>query len=128
MESLLHRNSRRPDVSFYRDGRIDITARVARLLGIRPGDVIDIAHEGGEFYMFVSHKADDAQGRHEGQCYPTKHRSHNFRTHSKRLCQAIMALSNATNVARLPIGDTALLFDKTVTAVILIVRNNLSNT
>ncbi len=127
MESLLHRNSRRPDVSFHNTGRIDITARVARLLDICPGDVIDVACEGGEFYMFVSHKAAEVQGRHEGQCYPTKQHSHNFRAHSKRLCMEVLKLSHATSVARLPIGDTALLFDKTVTAVILIARNNLQH-
>lgn len=127
MRSLLGRNSRRPDVTFHANGRIDITARVARVIGIADGDVIDVAFEGGEFYMFVKLKAEECTGRHEAQCWATKRGSHNFRAHSKRLCQNIMRLSGATDVARLPVGDRALLFNKTTWAVILIARNNLSS-
>lgn len=126
MKSLLGSFSRKPDVSFYKNGRIDITARVARIIGIAPGDVLDVAFDGGEYYMFVREKANACIGRHEAQCWPTKKGFHNYRAHSKRLCTAIMKLSNAQYVARLPTGDRALLFDKTTPAIILIARNNLS--
>lgn len=127
MKSLLGSYSRKPDVSFYKNGRIDITARVARAIGIADGDVLDVAYDGGEFYMFVRAKAGECVGRHEAQCWPTKKGSHNYRAHSKRLCTAIMKLSNAQDVARLPTGERALIFDKTTPAVILIARNNLSD-
>ena len=127
MKSLLGRNSRRPDVSFFANGRIDITSRLARAIGLAAGDVIDMAYDGGEFYMFVRLKANACTGRHEAQCWPTKKGSHNFRAHSKRLCQAVMKFSNAEQVARLSMGDRALLFAKTTPAVIIIARNNLSS-
>ena len=126
MKSLLGSYSRKPDVSFYKNGRIDITARAARVIGIAPGDVLDVAYDGDEYYMFVRSKADECTGRHEAKCWPTKKGSHNYRAHSKRLCTAIMKLSKAQDVVRLPIGDRALLFNKTTPAVILIARNNLS--
>lgn len=113
-------------MTFNANGRIDITARVARIIGISTGDVIDVAVEGGEYYLYVVRKAEHCVGRHEGRCYPTKHGSHNFRAYSKRLCQAVMRLSGATLVASLPAGESALILGGTRQAVILIVRSNLS--
>ena len=42
MIKLLQR-TRRPDITFCRNGRISITARVVRLLSLQPGDSINIA-------------------------------------------------------------------------------------
>ena len=44
MESLLG-NTRKHDLSFFRDGHIDITARVAKCINIEEGDIIDIYWE-----------------------------------------------------------------------------------
>ena len=107
MTSLLN-NTRRPDVTFHSSGRIDITARIARSLGLNKGDVIDIATDGTEYLLYVRHRAANINGKHEAQCWPTKQgkrHSNNFRCQSRRLCQTIMdaVLPTATTL-RLPAG------------------------
>ena len=109
-------NTRRPDITFNRNGRIFIAARVARLLSLAPGDALNIAlncneiscqraqcgiHSNiaecsrdcakGEYLLYVIHKP---FGRHEAQCYPTKQGSHNFCANSARLARALMDACN----------------------------------
>lgn len=85
MKSIIG-NSRRADIVFYRNGRIDITSSLAKQLQLQAGDVIDIGCAGKEYYLYVRTKSKDVVGRHRGQCYPSKHNSHNFRTYCKPLC------------------------------------------
>ena len=98
-------NTRKPDITFYRDGRIEITARVTKALSLHPGDVIDIAHDGSEYYLYVKHH--NAIGRHEAQCRPTNHGKvcNSLRAHSKRLCMAVLNVNGNNNEARLPVGE-----------------------
>lgn len=98
-------NTRRPDITFHSDGRIDITARVAKALSLHPGDVIDIAHDSSEYYLYVKHH--NTVGRHEAQCYATNHGKicNNLRAHSKRLCQAVLKVNGNYLTARLPVGE-----------------------
>lgn len=93
MTSILG-NTRKPDVSFYQNGRIDLTARIVKALGIEKGDVIDVAMDCGEYLLYVAHKGKDVAGAHEAQCYPSNIRkTHNYRCHSKRLCEAMMKVA-----------------------------------
>ncbi len=83
---------RRSDITFCRNGRIYITARVARLLSLRPGDALNIAVSNGEYLLHAIH-LHNAIGRHEAQCFPTKkgkRRSNNLRANSVRLCRALL--------------------------------------
>ena len=76
MIKLLER-TRRPDITFFRNGRISITARVVRLLSLQPGDSINVAFHLGECYLLaVRHQ--NAIGRHVAQCHPTKKGSKNY--------------------------------------------------
>lgn len=104
MASLLG-NTRRPDISFYKNGRIDIASRVVRMLDIQEGDVIDIDQCNGEYLLYVRLKGSKLQGRHQAQCYPTKNNSHNYRTYSKRLSDAMLSICGAEQIARLSIGE-----------------------
>lgn len=89
MKKLLEHN-RRPDISFSRKrGTIRITARVARVLALRPGDVINIAVSNGEYLLYALHIANGI-GRHEAQCYPTKKGSGNYCANSVRLCRSLL--------------------------------------
>lgn len=90
MVSLI-KNTRRPDITFFRDGRILITARIARLLNLATGDVINIAIHDNEYLLFAKH---NVIGRHEAQCYPTKRGSHNFCANSIRLSRALLDACN----------------------------------
>ena len=98
-------NTRRPDITFHSDGRIDITARVAKALSLHPGDVIDIAHDSSEYYLYVKHR--NAIGRHEAQCHPTNKGKicNNLRAHSRRLCLAVLRVNGNYTIARLPVGE-----------------------
>lgn len=117
-------NTRRPDITFHSDGRIDITARVAKALSLHPGDVIDIAHDGSEYYLYVKHR--NAVGRHEAQCAATyKGRTcNNLRAHSRRLCQAVLKVNGNYTTARLPVGEPVQ-HNSLGTTLPVIIRNNL---
>ncbi len=123
MESILG-NTRRPDVTFYGSGRIDITSRVAKLLLLHDGDVIDVGKQGGEFYLYVRMRSAGVVGKHEGRIFASKRNTRNFRAYSKRLCRAILDECGAQE-ARLPVGATVEL-PATGIAVPLITRYNLS--
>lgn len=89
-------HTRRPDITFCRNGRILITARVARILSLRPGDTINIARDNnGEFLLFATHY-ENAIGHHVAQCYPTKKGSRNFCANSVSLCRSIFQASNVS--------------------------------
>lgn len=98
-------HTRREDIVFYDTGRIDLTARVTKALGISPGDVVDIATDGIEYYLYVRHKAEDIIGRHEAKCYASRKGSHNMRLNSKRLCRAM--LKHRTGKVPLRCGEVA---------------------
>lgn len=103
MQTILQ-TTRRPDVSFYPDGKIDITACVVRMLDMQPGDVIDVAVDGQEFLLFV--RVRQASGNHEAKVNPTKQNSHNFRCYSRRLCEFMIGknCTSPTETLRVPAG------------------------
>ncbi len=121
-------NTRRPDVSFYSNGRVDITARVAKELRIETGDVINISTDGYEYLLYVKMKADNVRGAHEAVCYPTSRRNtHNFRAHSIRLARAVIDIVGVhLGEARLPVGKSY--FSKELGSIVvpLITRNPLT--
>lgn len=82
-------HTRRSDISFSRNGTIRITARVARVLSLCPGDTINIAVSNGEYLLHSTHLVNNL-GRHEAQCYPTKKSSDNYCANSVRLCRALL--------------------------------------
>lgn len=101
-------NSRKPDLTFHRDGRIDITARISNMLDLKSGDVIDILFDGEDWFMYVKYRAGEVVGRHEAQCHPTnrgKKRCRNFRTNSKRICNAVLEMSGG-DTARIIAGES----------------------
>lgn len=98
--------TRRPDISFYPSGRIDITAGVARALNLQQGDVIDVAIHGTERYIYVRLRAQNVNGRHSATVYATKRGSNNFRCFSRQLCQAMLATATDSNrPLRIPAGQ-----------------------
>lgn len=125
-ESLLG-NTRRPDVSFFRDGRIDITSRVARSLGIADGDVVDVIKYGQELYLYIRLRGTDVVGKHTAQCHLSKPNTgySYYRAFSVKLCRSILSLMGNVTVARLAAGDRMELDG--VAVVPLITRINLNN-
>lgn len=107
MENLLS-NTRRPDISFYRNGRIDISACVVKALELQRGDSIGITTDGYEYLLYVAHRG--GNGRFDAMCIPTnvKKSTNSFRAHSVRLSravrQAVPAGRPVGDVLRLPTG------------------------
>ena len=100
-------NSRRVDITFHRDGRIDINAHVAKMLGLQDGDVIDIATDGIECYLYIRHQSARAVGRHRGRCYAThrgKRKQNNLRAYNVALTRAMLRGRNADAVS-LSVGE-----------------------
>lgn len=89
--------TRRPDITFARSGRIQISARVARLLSLSIGDAINIATDNGEYLLYVQNRASQMIGSHIATCYPSKKGSHHYRANSVALCNAIL------DIDRIPI-------------------------
>ena len=85
--------TRRPDITFCRNGRIFITASVVRTLGLCPGDSINIAFHEEECLLFAS-QHHHGIGRHVAQCYQTKTGSRNFCANSVALCRAMLKACN----------------------------------
>lgn len=106
MRSLLE-HSRRPDIVFCPSGRIDIGARAARQLRLRRGDVIDLAEEEGELYLYVRCRR-PAGGRYEATVFPTNRRGFHFRTYSRALCASVLAMCGTDGAARLSTGEPEL--------------------
>lgn len=87
MKKLLEQ-TRRPDISFNRNGTIRITARVAHTLALRPGDSINITVNNGEYLLHAVRHVNNI-GRHEARCYPSKKGSGNYCANSVRLCRTL---------------------------------------
>ncbi len=109
MTSLL-KNSRRPDVSFYPDGRIDITSRIAKQLSLGEGDVIDVAIHKGEYLLYVRHKKENIVGAYEATVHATKKyktAAYNMRAYSLKLTNALFCETGRENTEplRLPAGS-----------------------
>lgn len=99
---IIHRalgeSTRRPDITVYRNGRIDITSRISGLLDLQTGDVIDVCSDGSDWYLYIRCKGCDCVGRHEAQVFPTnkgKRRSRNFRVYSRKISGTLLDISGA---------------------------------
>lgn len=103
MQSILG-NTRKADIVFRSSGRIDITARVARCLGLQHGDVVDIMLDRGEWYLYVKYHS-PVNGRHDGMAYRSNARGNHFRVWSKALCNAVLTECQVDDKVKLCVGD-----------------------
>lgn len=117
--------SRKPDVTFRKNGAIDISAWVSKRLGLRSGDTIGVAYDGNDYLLFVRAKREQIIGRHHAVCYATNRGSHNHRCHSTALCRKVLHLAGARDIARLPVGEFREIEGHP--AFVLIIRNNLAD-
>ncbi len=103
MTSILG-NTRKADLIFSSSGCINITARIAKHLHLKRGDVIDVLLDQGEFYLYVKCRA-TMNGQYGAAVYPTNRKGNHFRCSSKKLCNAILHECKIANEARLCIGE-----------------------
>lgn len=126
MKSLLD-ETRLPDISFYSSGRIDITSRLAKVLGLQCGDAIDISMEGSELYLHKRISSKLMFGKHAATCRAThKHvrTCNNLRVYYKPLADKILQLAGAAVCAKLPVGEPVCVCG--VAAVPIIYKHNLN--
>lgn len=97
--------SRKHDISFYANGRIDISAHIARKLSLAPGDVIDIAAIGGEWFLYVKLRAGSYVGRHAGTVWSCAKGKGTFRTCSTAITRTVLHAAGATGRLRCPCGS-----------------------
>ena len=98
--------TRRGDITFHPDGRIDLTAHVAKALDLHPGDVVNIACDDdhpGEHYLYVSRRCEETTGRHACTCRRVKAGNY-LRLFSKSLSSHILQLCHATSRLSLRVG------------------------
>lgn len=95
MQSILG-NTRKTDITFHANGRMDISARVSKALSLHKGDVLDVLAGDGELYLYVKLRAPTV-GRHGATCFPTHLHSRHFRAWSWRLCQYMIKASGASS-------------------------------
>lgn len=106
--------SRRPDVIIYPSGRIDIKARVSKLLSLRDGDVIDVLSHRGECLLYVRHRRDEIVGSYNGTVHISNkfiRFCNNLRCYSPSLTNAIFAEIGAekTSKLNLPAGEPVII-------------------
>lgn len=104
MRRLLGDNIRRHDIVFYPSGRIDISARVAHLLALSDGDVVDIADDGGEYFLYVR-LCKPLHGRFEARVFRDNGRGGHMRTYSRKLRDALPGVCGNTDVVRFCVGE-----------------------
>lgn len=122
MNSILP-NSRKHDLAFHASGKIDISAHIARCLQLAPGDVIDIASERGELFLYVRLRAGHYSGRHEGRVWTTTHGKGTFRAWSRSLARAILSTAGAHDTLRCPCGS--IIYRNNITYITIIYRCSL---
>lgn len=107
MTRPLINTTRRADITFHPNGRIDLTAHVAKALQLQPGDVVNIAEEdedATEHYLYVSRRGGEAKGRHACTCRRVKHGQY-LRVFSKALATHILTLCHADGALSLRVGS-----------------------
>lgn len=82
---------RRPDITFFKSGKISITARVAKALNLHAGDSINILIDKGEYLLYATH---DSMGRCHAKCWPSQRNSHHFCANSATLCKTLFQSLN----------------------------------
>ena len=93
MRSLID-NTKRPDVIFHKNGKIDIAANVAKTLNLKAGDVIDIITNNIEYYIVVKYKANEVVGNHDCKVMRSNKHGNHLRCYSKKLCNKIFSICN----------------------------------
>lgn len=94
MESVMG-SCRKPEITFSRSGKIDITAGVARALSLEDGDVIDVIHERtdrGEDEWYLSVRLRRPQvGSYVNVAHRANRTGRFMRVQSKQLTDSVMS-------------------------------------
>lgn len=105
MKKLLD-SIRRAELTASGCGRIYIGSRLTTLLGIQQGDVVNVAEEHGEYYLFVQHSAGEDSAKYRGVCFRSSSRGGGMLLSNTRLARELMrAAGMKGRRAGFPCGD-----------------------
>ena len=116
METILP-TTRRPDMTFHADGRIYITARVARILRLTAESCINIARHQGEYLLFAE-QYQNMIGTHTARCHSVNRGGRYYRANSVALCRAMLGACGVSLRAALMCGETMTINGKTYLSII----------
>lgn len=99
-------NSRKTDITFWKSGRIEISAWVAKSIGLHSGDVIDVFvdEQEGEYYLFVKLHAPFI-GRHKAVAMKSNSAGNHFRANSKDITAFFLDECKASRYVKLACGE-----------------------
>ncbi|MEG1729605.1 MAG: hypothetical protein RR280_08725 [Bacteroidaceae bacterium] len=80
------------DIKFKKNGLIEISVKVTRILNIENGDAINITPIDGEMYLYVASKNNQKNNGTKGICRTTKKRDAFMRAYWKELCEKVITL------------------------------------
>lgn len=107
MESIINSiRKRRPGLTFYKNGRIDIAANVSKDLELSEDCAIDILHDNGEYYLRKT--AVQKYIQPSLKCMRVGKKSCSFRTFSVELCKCMYNIADVkttTEKFALPTGS-----------------------
>lgn len=92
------------DITFCRDGKIRIGARLSKAIDLRPGDCVGIADKAGEYLLYA---VKNPPGRQLARCHSSKGQSRNLCANSVELCRIILDKAGVKLwKASFPAGDS----------------------
>ena len=100
--------TRRGDVTFHADGRIDLTAHVTKSLDLHDGDVINIIESGEVFpehYLYRARDATETIGRHACVCHSAKPGVNYLRVFNRSMARYVLHLCQCPDQVSLRVGD-----------------------
>jgi len=105
----------KPDISF-RKGIIEVSAKVATLLGLENGDIAGFKQDDEELYIYLYEKA---SGRnYKGRCIQCKKNSRFIRIYWKDFCNKVIELDGRAQEAKYRVGDPVKKGEKTFIPII----------
>lgn len=93
-------NTRKPDVFFRKDGRIDITASASRLLNLEAGDCINIWSDESGLYLYATKPV----GQHRAVCRLVNKGSRYLRASCKDLTDFVNSITGGKE-SHIPVGE-----------------------
>lgn len=112
---------RRSDLYFYRNGKIDISAKVSHELRLHPSDAINIRRQGDEFYLYVYRR--NAPEGFRARVANTKNGCSFFRANCVELTRKVLSIMHDEFRSEVFTGETVSMPDRdNEPAVTLILR------
>lgn len=94
MQSLVP-HSRRADITFNKNGIIDISSHVVKTLNIQDDDILDFCNDKRELYLTVKYKAADVVGRHLNRVFRSNKRGNHYRLYSSFITRYIFQITKS---------------------------------